>query len=67
MTGPERFEQLVRQYGIEPCGYCRGTGRVPGPQRDAYGPRPDYPAVVRCEYCDGLGSVRDGNKLFPKD
>lgn len=50
---------------LETCGFCRGSGRVPGRKHDAYGPRPDYPELVACEYCGGAGQCRDGSRLLP--
>lgn len=50
----------------EPCGYCRGTGRVPGPRYDRDGRRrDDWPETVRCPYCDGAGECSEGSKLLP--
>jgi hypothetical protein len=49
----------------QPCGFCRGTGRVPGPTHDRYGPRSDYPPTVACEYCGGSGTVKGGERLLP--
>lgn len=49
----------------EICGFCRGRGQVPGPKHDAYGPRPDYPDLVSCDYCAGTGRVADGERLLP--
>ena len=46
------------------CGYCGGSGRVPGRKHDAYGPRPDYPDEVTCEYCGGPGQCEGGNLLL---
>lgn len=52
---------------MQTCGYCGGTGRVLNPQRDAYGPRPDYPAEAACNYCSGSGQVEDGDKLIRQE
>ena len=50
----------------EPCGYCSGTGRTPGPRYDRDGRRrDDWPETVCCQYCDGTGSLKDGRKLLP--
>ena len=46
------------------CGFCGGGGRVPAAQRDACGPRPDYPAERACEYCGGAGVCEGGDKLL---
>lgn len=46
------------------CGFCGGSGRVANRQADAYGPRPDYPADCKCEYCDGTGQCEDGDRLL---
>lgn len=54
-----------RTLPVQTCGYCKGRGRVPGPRRDRYGPRDDYPAEVTCEYCDGSGETECGEMLFP--
>jgi hypothetical protein len=51
---------------IEQCGYCGGSGRVPGPQYDREGRhRPEWPGLVTCEYCGGSGQCEDGSKLLP--
>lgn len=47
----------------ETCGFCGGSGLVPGIQHDAYGPRPDYPGQRSCEYCGGTGSCENGEML----
>ena len=50
----------------EPCGYCNGTGRVPGPRYDRDGRRrDDWPAMITCEYCGGAGGCAEGHKLLP--
>lgn len=49
------------------CGYCCGSGQVANSQRDAYGPRPDYPTMRTCEYCGGSGRCDDGDKLLPQN
>jgi hypothetical protein len=46
------------------CGFCGGSGRMPGPKHDTYGWRPDYPDMVTCEYCGGSGACEDGGKLL---
>jgi len=51
---------------MEPCGFCGGTGKVPGRSHDNHGAyRPDWPETIRCEYCGGSGQCDDGNKLLP--
>jgi len=44
------------------CDACRGSGQLPGPRHDAYGPRPDYPDFVTCGHCGSAGSVTDDHK-----
>jgi len=39
------------------CDACRGSGQLPGPRHDAYGPRSDYPEFVTCGHCGGAGAV----------
>jgi hypothetical protein len=56
---PERTEMM------ETCGYCSGTGRVPGQKWDRDGRhRPDWPDLVTCGYCNGAGQCKDGGKLL---
>lgn len=51
---------------IELCGFCGGSGRVPGPKYDREGRhRPDWPDRVTCEYCGGSGECEEGGKLLP--
>lgn len=50
---------------VQRCGFCHGTGRVPGRKHDAYGYRPDYPDLVVCEYCGGGGLCEGGGRLLP--
>jgi hypothetical protein len=48
------------------CGFCGGSGRVPGRQFDRDGRhRPDLPATVTCSYCGGSGMCVEGSKLLP--
>jgi hypothetical protein len=50
----------------ETCGFCRGTGRVPGPKYDREGRhRPEWPDRITCEYCRGTGECEEGSKLLP--
>lgn len=50
----------------ETCGYCSGSGRVPGRKYDEDGRhRPDWPDSAWCEYCGGSGQLKDGSKLIP--
>lgn len=62
--------QLARDWHlgtqVEQCGYCRGSGRVPGRKYDSEGRhRPEWPDQVTCEYCNGSGKCEDGRKLLP--
>jgi DnaJ-class molecular chaperone len=51
---------------IETCGFCLGSGRVPGPKYDRLGNhRPEWPDQVSCEYCGGAGQCEEGSKLLP--
>jgi DnaJ-class molecular chaperone len=51
---------------IETCGYCRGSGKVPGRKYDKEGRhRPEWPDQVSCEYCFGTGQCEEGTKLLP--
>jgi hypothetical protein len=51
---------------LEPCGYCCGKGRVPGPKCDREGRfRAEWPDTVLCEYCRGAGRIEEGHKLAP--
>jgi hypothetical protein len=50
----------------ERCGYCNGSGRVPGRKYDRLGQhRPEWPDTVTCEYCYGTGWCEEGEKLVP--
>jgi hypothetical protein len=54
------------QNPIEMCGYCCGSGRVPGRKYDNEGRyRPEWPDAIRCEYCGGSGRCEEGSKLLP--
>ena len=45
---------------VETCGYCGGSGHVPGRQYDDEGRhRPEWPAMISCEYC-GARRLRPG-------
>jgi DnaJ-class molecular chaperone len=50
----------------ERCGFCNGSGRVPGRKYDREGRhRPEWPDEIRCEYCNGSGTCEEGSKLLP--
>ena len=58
---PETHERF-----IQTCGFCQGSGRVPGRKFDREGHhRPEWPDTVRCEYCEGSGMCAHGSKLLP--
>jgi hypothetical protein len=51
---------------LETCGFCGGSGKVPGPTHDREGrQRRDWPERIVCEYCGGAGVCEEGSKLLP--
>ena len=50
---------------MEACGFCHGTGRVPGRKYDNLGHPTHGPDLIVCEHCGGAGERQGGCRLLP--